>query len=147
MAALALLAPLDRRLRTDAVRALTETTLAARPMLVRLPARDVHRDSRPLQTAVDDIRRRTGAEVAAVDARGRVIAASEARRGDRYPDVVEAVADDRVVAGIVQSGEGAEARVAVTVRRRNDPYGLSLRRPLTTLERDGARRRRARRGR
>src|SRR4051794_37432676 len=74
--AAALLVPLDRRLRGDAVRSLTETTLAARPTLAQIPARDVRPGSRALRDAVEDVRRRTGDEVAAVDPTGHVLAAT-----------------------------------------------------------------------
>ena len=131
--ALALLAPLERRLRSDEERALTATTLAARPTFVKLPVRDVRRNSRALQIAVNDVRRRTGAEVTAVNAQGGIIAASEPGDRGRYADVEQALADDRVVAGIESSSRGLEARVAVSVRRRSHAFGLSLRRPLTTL--------------
>ena len=133
--ALALLAPLQHRLRHDALDELAETTLAARPVLVRLPAHAVRAGSPNLQAAVDDIHHRTGADVAAVDARGRLLAASEPAGGERFQDVVEALARDRTVKGVGPSAEGPQAQVAVPVRRRAPAYGLSLRRPLTGLER------------
>jgi signal transduction histidine kinase len=132
--ALALLTPLQRRLRDDAVNGLTETTLAARPVLAGLPARAVRPGAGRLQLTVDEIHRRTGADVAAVDAQGRILAASEPMSGARFADVVAAVAGDRVVAGVGGSREGSEAQVAVPVGR---AYGLSLRRPLSGLESAG----------
>ena len=134
VAAAALLAPLEQRLRADAVRTLAETALAARPRLERLPAGDVRPHSRALRAAVEAIRRRTGAEVAVVDARGGVVAASEPRDGEQYSDAVEALADDRVISEIARSPEGVQARVAVPVRRGRDAYALSLQRPLATLQ-------------
>ena len=133
VAAAALLVPLDRRLRADAVRSLTETTLAARPTLARIPAADVRPGSRSLRDAVEDVRHRTGDEVAAVDARGRLLAATEPDSGDRYPDVARALRGDRVVAGTDRTSEGLVARVAVPVRLRVRPYALSMRRPLSEL--------------
>src|SRR5215218_11112372 len=85
--ALTMLAPLERRLRGDAVRSLAETALAARPILEHVPSRRVFRGSAHLQAAVDDIARQTRAEVAAVDSRGRVLAASDSEANERYPDV------------------------------------------------------------
>jgi signal transduction histidine kinase len=131
--AAALLVPLDRRLRADAVRSLTATTLAARPTLDQIPARDVRPGARALRDAVEDIRRRTGDEVAAVDAHGRVLAATEPAAGEVYPDAGRALRTDRVVAGTQRSAEGLEARVAVPVRIRERPYALSMRRPLSSL--------------
>jgi signal transduction histidine kinase len=135
--AVALPAPLERRLRSDAVRDLTETALAARPMLAELPMHDARRGSRALQIAVDDLERRTGADVAAVDARGDVIAASERGHRARYPDAVHALAANRAVGAVASTPAGAKVRVAVPGGRRHHAYGLSLRQPLTTLESAG----------
>jgi signal transduction histidine kinase len=129
----ALLVPLDRRLRGDAVRTLTETTLAARPTLGRVALRDVAPGNHVLQDAVEDVRRRTGAEVAAVDATGRVLAATEPDTGESFPDVVRALRGDRLVSGTVATAEGPEASVAVPVRLRERPYALSMRRPLGSV--------------
>src|SRR4051794_18954936 len=128
--AVALLVPLDRRLRGDAVRTLTETTLAARPTLERVPLRDVAPGNRALRDAVEDVRRRTGAEVAAVDAHGRIVAATEPDVREAFPDMARALRADRVVSGTIATPEGPEASVAVPVRIRERPYGLSMRHPL-----------------
>jgi signal transduction histidine kinase len=133
--AFTMLAPLERRLRADAARSLGETALASRPRLAEMPARDVFRGSPALRLAVDDIARRTHAEVAAVDAAGRVLAASQGQAHERHRDVVRAIDHDRVVARVVGSGAAAEARAAVTVRHSRPAYGLSLRRPVTGLQR------------
>jgi signal transduction histidine kinase len=131
--AIALLVPLDNRLNSDAVKSLTATTLAARPTFARIPAREVFPNSRPLRDAVQDVRRRTGDEVAAIGPGGQVLAATEPDAGGTDPANTEALTRDRVVAGTVGSADGLEARVAAPVRLRETPYVLTMSRPLSGL--------------
>jgi hypothetical protein len=79
--AMALLVPLDKRLHSDAVKSLTATTLAARPTFARIPTHEVSPDSPALRDAVEDVRRRTGDEVAAIGSGGQVLAATEPDAG------------------------------------------------------------------
>jgi signal transduction histidine kinase len=131
--AAALLVPLDKRLRADAVRSLKATTFAARPTLGRIPGRDVHPGSDVLRDAVQDIRRRTGDEVAAVAPDGTVLATTEPGGSETYDDVKAAFAGHRPLAGTEHTAEGLEAYVAAPVHRREQPYALSMRRPLSAL--------------
>jgi signal transduction histidine kinase len=131
--AIVLLVPLDRRLHSDAVRSLEATTLAARPTLAQIPARDVYQGSHALRDAVVDIHRRTGDEVAAIGPGGRVLAATEPDAGGSDPAIAEALSRDRVVAGTISSADGLEARVAAPVRLREAPYAVTMRQPLSGL--------------
>jgi signal transduction histidine kinase len=131
--AIALLVPLDRRLHSDAVKSLTATTLAARPTLAQIPARDIYPNSRALRDAVQDIRHRTGDEIAAIAPGGRVLASTEPDVNGSDPAVAEALARQHVVAGTIGSADGLEARVAAPVRLRDVPYVLTMSRPLSGL--------------
>jgi signal transduction histidine kinase len=131
--AIALLLPLDQRLHSDAVKSLEATTLAARPTFARIPTRDVYAESRRLRDAVQDVRRRTGDEVAAIGPGGQVLAATEPDAGGTDPANAEALARDHVVAGTIGSADGLEARVAAPVRLRETPYVLTMSRPLSGL--------------
>src|SRR4051794_33744014 len=131
--AIALLVPLDKRLHADAVKSLTATTLAARPTFARIPMRDIYPNSHALRDAVQDVRRRTGDEVAAIGPGGQVLAATEPDAGGTDPANAKALARDHVVAGTVGSADGLEARVAAPVRVRETPYVLTMSRPLSGL--------------
>jgi signal transduction histidine kinase len=131
--AAALLVPLDQRLHSDAVKSLTATTLAARPTLAQIPARNIYPGSPTLRDAVQDIRRRTGDEVSAIGPGGQVLASTEPDAGGTDPAIAEALQRDRVVAGTIGSAEGLEARVAAPVRLREAPYALTMSRPLSGL--------------
>src|SRR5919202_1629349 len=104
--AAALLVPLESRLRADAVRSLKETTLAARPTLNQVRARDVRPGALALRDALEDIRKRTGDEVAAVDANGQVLASTEPEAGERYDEAVAALRRNHAVAGTASDAEG-----------------------------------------
>jgi signal transduction histidine kinase len=133
VAAVALLVPLDQRLDSDAVRSLTATTLAARPTLEQIPARDVFVNSPALHDAVQDIRHRTGAEVSAIGPGGRVLASTEPDAGGSDPAIAEALGRDHLVTGTIDSALGPEARVAAPVHIRHAPYALVMSRPLSAL--------------
>ena len=131
--AAALLVPLDRRLHSDAVKSLTATTLAARPTLAQIPAREIYQDSPSLRDAVQDIRKRTGDEVSAIAPGGQVLASTEPDPDGSDPAIATALANDHVVAGTIASAEGLEARVAAPVHLRDAPYALTMSRPLAGL--------------
>ena len=131
--AIALLVPLDQRLHSDAVKSLEATTLAARPTLAQIPAREIYTDSPALKDAVQDIRKRTGDEVSAIAPGGRVLASTEPDPDGSDPAVASALTNDHVVAGTIGSPEGLEARVAAPVHLRDAPYALVMSRPLSGL--------------
>jgi signal transduction histidine kinase len=128
----ALLGPLDRRLRDDALATLRDETLAARPAVAARLEEDGSRSS--LTRAVRSLRRRTGGEIAIVDQSGRQIASSDPDSTDRVAESARGVAALRAghtISGIV-AAEGSDSaavatpvrvgrrRVALTVRRRLD---------------------------
>ena len=133
VAAVALLVPLDQRLRSDAVKSLTATALAARPTLDQISAREVSAGSPTLRDAVQDLRHRTGAEVSAIGPGGEVLASTELDADGTDPAIAAALGRDRFVAGTIDSALGPKARVAVPVRIREAPYALVMSRPLSGL--------------
>jgi signal transduction histidine kinase len=123
-----LLVPLDHKLRDDALTTLTQTARATRASVSRLHTAGPG----PLQRAVLDIRRRTGAEALIVDGAAHVLAASGRESGDRFPEAPRAIFSDQIVANFTQD----EAQVSVPFDAGGTRLALVLRRPLEQV--DGA---------
>jgi signal transduction histidine kinase len=132
-AAVSLLVPLRSQLRADALASLEQTARTARPSFEALPPTAFRRDSPRLLDAATRLRRRTRAEVVVVDAHGTVLAATGL--DDRRPlsDVAAAVREQRLVSGIVNTGDESEARVAIPLTVAGQTFGLALRKPLGDL--------------
>ncbi len=140
VAALTLLPPLERRLRTEEVESLLSTTVAFRPAFEdvegssgRLPALELSRAARSLE-------RRTGARVVVFDERlvpvldtlpsaslGRRVSADELL--DRFPEARAALAKQRPV-GTSRGGSPGQAQVAVPLHIRRRRYVVALHKRL-----------------
>jgi len=107
VALVALLSPLDRRLRDDEVSTLRDASVAARPTVA-----EALRHHSPLLPAALALRRGTGAEVAIFEPSGRLAATTEP--GDREPF---GLARRALAGGRVMSAAGGDtASVALPVR-------------------------------
>jgi signal transduction histidine kinase len=133
VAALALLGPLDRRLRAHEVTALTANALAARPTFGRLVAANVTGRATGARREVTLLARRVGASVTLLDRRLKPVAATDPRAADLFEDVPRALAAGHAVATTDMVGGQELARVAVPVRIAGRMYGLALRRPVTEV--------------
>jgi signal transduction histidine kinase len=83
-----------------------------------------------LQAAVHTLHRRTSAEVAVLDLRGRVLAASDADPDDVFPEAPRAVRAGRLVKGSDVADGREEAHVALAVPRDHPRMVLDMRRSL-----------------
>src|SRR5438270_5473609 len=72
-AAVALLSPLERSLRDDELRSLSQNAQAARSTFAQIPSRDVYPGSAVLRRTAQVLGRRTEARVAIVDANGAAL--------------------------------------------------------------------------
>src|SRR3954447_24452566 len=123
VAALALLPPLDHRLRTDAAHTLTLRAAAARPGLERLTVRGLH--GARGRHLIHELARATGAQVVVIDPHGPVISTD--------PD--EPFQDGAAVQALrtrrgSDSVHGGTARAALALRIAGRPYALALERRL-----------------
>jgi signal transduction histidine kinase len=112
VAAIALFSPLDRLLRNDARDRLAQTVRGELGDYTKLPAEAVRPGSKRLLTAMQPLRR-TGADVAVLDANGRVLATT-----DPEPPISLTAARDVVKTGREQriiTGNGSEAEVQIAV--------------------------------
>jgi signal transduction histidine kinase len=132
IAAVSLLVPLDRQLHDDALTSLSQTARTAVPTFNDLPEAAIRSGSPQLQRVARDLGRRTKAEVYVLDPRGQILAANNFERGARFDDVVRAIREDRLVAGITSGSEG-EAKVAVPLEADGRRFGLGLRKSLEDL--------------
>jgi signal transduction histidine kinase len=130
VATAALLVPLDNRLRASALDALGQTALAARPDFADTPEGGVRVHSPSLTRKVERLRRQTGAEVLAVDPRGRILAATDADPGEQFPEAPEAIRAGVPVRRVIALEDGPEGTVAVPVTVEGKQFAFVLRRPL-----------------
>jgi signal transduction histidine kinase len=128
-----LLVPLRGQLRADALASLEATARTARPTFDALPATAFRRGSPRLLEAVTRLRRRTRAEVVVIDDHGSVLAATGLDDRRSLSDATAALREQRLVSGIVNTGDESEARVAVPLTGAGASYGLALRKPLGDL--------------
>ncbi len=115
VAAVALLSPLERRLRREDVEQLRSSAAATKVSFRRLDAGEVKRGSAELAAVVRALGRRTDARVVVLDGRGRLLAATDIEPRERFPLAATALRRDRVDAGTTSVGEGDQAEVAVPV--------------------------------
>ena len=129
VATVTLLAPLDRRLRADALASLQTAAETSRIEFSEVPRRDVFPGSRRLDRIAHSLRRHTGAEVVIVGSRGHVLVGGrDAIEG--VPDATRAVRQRVTLHEITGDGDAAEAHVALPVRAGKVRLGLDLRRSL-----------------
>lgn len=128
VAAVALISPLGRRLRADALSTLTAQADAARPALQ--DALDESHPGRSLRAAIRLLRQHTGAEVAIVGRNGMRLASGDFDVSARFAEAERALRTNRSVAQIVTSAGADEARVAVVLSTDRPAAALVLRKSL-----------------
>jgi signal transduction histidine kinase len=123
VASVALIAPLDRRLRHDALLSITHGMRTLTPSLQRhFPDAD---DTRALDQLGRSLKRRTGAEIQIVDRSGRVLAATDADERQRFPETMDAIASGRVERTATIGSDGRlEAHVALPVRTGHGTFAV-----------------------
>jgi signal transduction histidine kinase len=130
VAALALLGPLERRLRDQEVRDLVTQATQSRTTFTDLEGADLRPGAARLQRLIRRLARQTGARIALLDAPGRAIVDTDPDEHDAFKDFAPALATSRAVRRVVPSGAAGEARVAVRVPIAGSYYVLALRKPL-----------------
>jgi signal transduction histidine kinase len=133
VAALALLSPLQERLRNEALKNLTAAVLANKPYLQRLARTPSGVTPVAAMALAHDIAHRTHAHTIVLDAGGRVLAATDLDPGEAQDDA-RALRTTRPLRAIAHSGEESEARVALRVRARHGPFVLALRKSLEDVQ-------------
>ncbi len=130
VASLAMLGPLAARLRNDEFDRLTAAAEATVPAVTRA-ARGLPAAGPELQAAAVRLGRRTRARVIVLDARGRVLAATDSEPSERLSGPRRTVAAGHGARHVVDTAEGREAEVVVPIRVRGRRLGVVLR---TSLE-------------
>jgi len=131
--AVALLSPLETRLRTDEIDTLAQAGRDSTIVLQSLPSSAFTADNPRLLRALRTVRRRSLGDVAIVDSAGRIIATTDPDTSERFPDAVRAARSGRSSRGVAGSGTESEARVALRVQVSGRRYGVALRRPLNDV--------------
>jgi signal transduction histidine kinase len=131
VAAITLLSPLERKLRTQEVRDLVTAAVQSRSSFAELDTSNRHDFAARLHARVRRIASITGARVALLDANRQVLASTDPDAHDGFRDVVPALNTDRAVRRIVGGGSVPEARVAERVDIEGGRYVLTLRKPLS----------------
>jgi signal transduction histidine kinase len=125
--ALALLRPLEQLLIKDELSSLVHDAWQGTPALARAAGQPPH-PSRALTTEARRLQRRSGMEVAVVDAGGRVLATSDPDRSGSFDDAVLALRENRIIrTTAVMDGE-SEARVALPTHR---GFAVAVRKSLS----------------
>jgi signal transduction histidine kinase len=136
VAALALLPPLENRLRQEDLESLTQATIEEVPDFEALDASDLVPHSHQVRDIGRSLERRTGARVIVFDGRGRKLAdtdpqaAPDGPRGGSFDDVVRALATGRRVRSTRSGSAAGQARVAEPVRVEDRRLVVALRRSL-----------------
>jgi signal transduction histidine kinase len=134
VAALALLGPLDRRLRNRESQALATAAVAARPSFARLEAQDLLGNAMGANGEVAAVARRLGASVTLLDRQLRQVASTDPSATDLFDDVATAMDSGRTVESTEHLQGREQSRVAVPVTIAHHVYGLALRRPITEVD-------------
>ncbi|TMM02997.1 MAG: HAMP domain-containing protein [Actinobacteria bacterium] len=124
----ALLGPLDRRLRNDAVASLHDATLAARPGIADVLRADP--STSDLERAARSLRRRTGGEVAIFAADGHRVASTDPDSGERFTEAATALRQDHTVTDVAMTGGQSVAGVATPVRADGRLVAVAVRKRL-----------------
>jgi signal transduction histidine kinase len=133
VAAIALLNPLERRLRHQEVKSLTATAVSARSSFDDLTLDEAHPASPEMTRLARALERRTGARVAVFDGSGRRVV-------DTRPELpfgpVPSTADEDHPTGRVVAAQSAadEARVAIPLKIEEQRFVLVLRKPLDDVK-------------
>jgi signal transduction histidine kinase len=131
--ALALLQPLERRLRDEARSTLTQDARAARVALRGLDASALRPGDPEARSVVHAIGRRANADALLVDPAGRVLGATDLDPGVRAAVGVRALRTGHVIARISDAGPTPEAQVAVPAGTEGGPVALILRKRLDSV--------------
>lgn len=131
VAALALLSPLERNLRSQGVRELSRAGVQSRPAFASLSASDARELRLHLRRAVRHVASITGAHAALLDSHRRVIVDTDPDDQDPFSDFAAALDTNRPVRRILMNGPTPTARVALRVMVNDHRYVLALRKPLT----------------
>jgi signal transduction histidine kinase len=129
VAAVALFSPLDRLLRTDARDRLAQAVNGELVDFTRLPAEAVRRGNRRLRAAMQPLRR-TGAEVAVLDAAGRVLVTTDPEPPLSFAAAQQTLRSHRETRIVTDNGSEAEVEVAVPVTIDDVPAIVTARRSL-----------------
>lgn len=129
VAALALLAPLERRLRADELEALRADARVVAQVLAATPRSTLRPGDVQLGAVVRRAAGRVDAQIIVVDAHGRLFASTRPSVRDRPADAVRALRMRRAVGRVVGEGRSAEARYALRIMSR-PPLGVLVFRRL-----------------
>ena len=128
VAAVALLPPLESRLRADQLDTMVALAASTRSSFTRLEREEVRAGSPELGRLARRLSRRTGARVAILDGHGATLVATDSDAQDRFPDAQVAIARGHAVRGRGRGEEGDELQVAVPVRAGGQRIAIALRR-------------------
>jgi signal transduction histidine kinase len=131
--AVALLSPLQQRLRNDRLDTLAADVLAIRPSFAKLGPDELRPGSKELKAVVTSLHRRTSADVAVLDSQGRPLAATDVDTGP-FSQLVGALDRRDSVRKIVSSGGETEAEVAVRVTADGRRYVLAASTSLANVD-------------
>jgi signal transduction histidine kinase len=134
VAALALLPPLEHRLRADALENLRGALRDDRATLARLPAGAAAPHSPRLERATRALRRDTGAEIGVLAADGALLASTDPDAREPSAAARDAVRSDRAAQLVADDGASAEAQVALPAVVGGTPVILAARKPLTDVQ-------------
>jgi signal transduction histidine kinase len=129
IAAVALLSPLDRLLRTNAEQQLAQSLQSELGDFTGLPATAVALDDPRLLAATRALRR-SGAEVAVLDSSGAVLVATDSDPAERYTVARQALRSGRAEKGVLGEGAASEAEAAMPVTIDGVHAVVTVRRPL-----------------
>jgi len=130
VAALALLPPLEHRLKREELQALADTAVAARPGFLSLEEGQPTAGSRRLARLSRALARRTGGRVVVFDSHGQSLTNTDPAP-DSFEDVGQAAVRGKTVKSVASNGSGSDvARVAMPLRVRGHRYVIVLRKTL-----------------
>jgi signal transduction histidine kinase len=131
VAALSLLAPLERNLRRQEVRDLVSAAVQSRVDFAEMETHNPKLFLAGLRVRVRRLASETGARVAVLDSQRRVLVSTDPDARDAFRDAAAALHADRAVRRIVDNGSTPQARVAARIKINGRHYVLALRKPLT----------------
>ncbi len=134
VAAVALLSPLEQRLRTERIDSLTADLKADGSAFEELPRAEVRAGGKRIGGLARALRRRTGADIAVVGGDGQTLVATDPGEARRAGDVARALRTGRVVTQTASDEGDPEVRVAVPVRSRVGPIVISAQKPLDAAQ-------------
>jgi signal transduction histidine kinase len=140
VAALALLSPLEHRLRNEEVRFLSQSARQSETGLRDLDKSQLRPHTAALNLFASDLERRTGARVVVFDDAGRSLvdtdpdAPPSGPEGGTFADVREATRTGRRKESTTGAGSGGSARIAQPVNLNGDRYVIALRGSLVRTQ-------------